>query len=103
MRPPDRQFGALCEACPLPLTQELARIGIDRHCSDSERGSTRAAVSRSAATVVRHEVMAIHNEPNEPFVDNRDSAVRVVRDGEATEENLRIVAGLQAARQRQRA
>jgi hypothetical protein len=53
--------------------------------------------------VVRHEVVAIHDEPNEPVVDDRDSAVRVVRNGEATEENLRIVTGLQPARQRQRA
>jgi hypothetical protein len=53
--------------------------------------------------VVRHEVVAIHDEPHEPVVDDRDSAVRVVRNGEATEENLRIVTGLQPARQRQRA
>jgi hypothetical protein len=101
LRPP--QFCALGEACPPPIAQELARIRIDRHCSGTERGWTRAALWGNAATVVLHTEVAIHDQRNEPMVDDRVSAVRVIRNGEATEENLRIVTRLRATCQRQRA
>jgi len=53
--------------------------------------------------VARHEVVAIHDEPNEPMVDDRDGATRVIRNREAAEENVGSVMRRNPARKLQRA